>query len=303
MTSSVVMTRATIGGASTEFPLPPHPVVPPNPVETGLPDDSSAITAQGDILDYLSLPVTCASEQCKGITVKAGGKPIVGLIDTRGKQHSSMSVSGYWGQLLFTFMVDPASKTAAGSKLVEKSYWMRIEQDIVPANVPYKLTYTLNSGISQTDTVSFAYTLGAKIGGSYSGITAELSASLTKSFSHSVTINEQETVSREFSTSVQPYAQIVGIYQLVEEFAVIPGANLSQYMSKFNKTYGPGGEWCALTRACMKCAESGGILNRTPTYLQVVAHDETAANSEGTPILSLAEIDDLVTSSITIVAP
>jgi hypothetical protein len=85
------------------------------------------------------------------------------------------------------------------------------------------------SGLTQATTISFAYTVGAKIGGTYEAVTAELSTSLTRSFSSTVTVSEQISRTQHFSLVAQDYAQIVGIYQLVQTYSVVPGANLQQW--------------------------------------------------------------------------
>lgn len=303
MTTLDSLVRATVGGSATDdSSLPPQPVIPIDPVENGLPSRSESKIFSGSLLDYLPVPCTCESQSCKP-EMSGVKRPVVGLMDPQGIQHSSGTFHALWNQLLFTLMLDPSTSTASGSVIQETDYWQLIAQDIVPANTTHQIQVAITNGVSQTDTTSFAYTVGIKIGGSYQGITGELSASLTKSFTHAVTVSEQQTVTRTFTVDAAPYQQVVGIYQLMQAFAVIPGANLTQYMLAWNKNFGPGSAMCVATGTCMNVAAGGGVANPTPTYLQIVAHDQTGAAAARPPILSMSDALALAKSSVTVATP
>jgi hypothetical protein len=275
--------------------LPPQPAVPSNPVETGLPATSASIIFSGALLDYVPIAVFCNASSC-GWTVNEISSPVVGLINPQGGQQSSGSFSANWNQLMYTEMIDPASTVAQGSTVLETDYWQLQFQDIVPPNQPYTITHQLTSGVSQTDTTSFSYTVGISVGGSYADITADMSASLTKSFEHSVTVTTEETDTREIPVTVQSYTQIVGLYQLMQTFAVVPAANLQQYISQQN------GYWGTLCQDmhvfCSKYSTGANVVNPLQTYLWVVAHDTSSTGAK--PMLSAREALELAKSSITV---
>jgi hypothetical protein len=276
--------------------LPPQPVVPSNPVETGLPQRSESITFNGALLNYLPVACTCVSVNCK-IDVKSINSPVVGLMDPQGVQHSSGTFSAQWGELLYTVMIDPKSAVANSSFLLETDYWQLLFQDIVPPNQAYTISHSVTSGLSETNTTTFSYTEGIKVGGSFAGATAEISAQLTQSFSRSITVSTQQTDTRTVPVTKGSYQQIVGLYQLMQTFAVLPAANLQQYVTALNKTFDQGSAFCSMTANCMHSSAGNGAVYPSQTYLWVVAHDQPG-HVAAQPILSASLAAELVKASI-----
>lgn len=302
MSAATTNAVAEIFGTPATGNLPPQPQPGPDPVENGLPHSSTAITAPGTLLNYLPVPATVTSPRCS-IEVKRISSPIVGIMDPRGNQHTTGTFSANWGELLFTYMLDPAAQASAGTTLLQTQYWELLTQVVIAANQPWSYEKGITSGIAQATTTSFAYTIGAKIGGSYQGITAELSASLTQSFSTTVTITEQTTQNQRFSVVPQSYPQIVGIYQLKQNYSVVPGANLNQWLTAMNDVFDQGGPFCRLTGSCSHVAKGPGAIYTNETYLQLVAHDASMDLAAGRPpVMAPSEAEALVKTSLEVAA-
>jgi len=273
--------------------LPPQPVVPENPVETGLPQRSATVSSTGTLLNYVPVACTCVSQSCKP-DITSIRSPIVGIMDPQGIQHSSGTFSAKWNQLLFTYMIDPASSVANASVLLETDYWQLLYQDIVPpGNQTYTISHSVTDGLSQTDTSSFSYTVGITIGGSYQGITAQISAQLSQSFSRSVTVSTQETVTRTLPVPEQPYQQIVGLYQLMQTFGVVPATNLVQYITQMNKGF---------SLFNMHFSAGDSAIYPSQTYLWIMASDQPG-HIAAHPVLSASQAAELVKASVDIRTP
>jgi hypothetical protein len=288
---SVIVENAPADSAT----LPPQPVVPSNPVETGLPPRSESTTFNGALLNYLPVACTSASVTCTwGVSI---GSPLVGMMDPQGVQHSSDLFSAPWGQLLCTMMIDPKSAVANASLLLETDYWQLLFQDIVPPNQPYTISHAVTAGLSETNTTTFGYTEGIKVGGSFAGATAEISAQLSQSFSRSITVSTQQTDTRTLPVTQGSYQQIVGLYQLMQTFAVVPAANLQQFVTAFNLSFNQGSQFSRITGSCVQFSAGNGAVYPSQTYLWVVAHDQPG-HVAAQPILSASQAAELVKASI-----
>ncbi|HEX4166905.1 MAG TPA: hypothetical protein VHZ55_15680 [Bryobacteraceae bacterium] len=284
----------------TTQPLPPQPIVPQNPVETGLPHVSEALTfGGGQLLNYLPVSCVCVSNACKPtITTKS---PIVGVVDPSGNQHGSGTFSGTFGQLLFTWMIDPASDVADDSLLIETDYWQLQFQDIVQANQGTTLTESVVSGLTTATAETFSKSLGAKVNGELDAITGELSEALSQSFSRTITISSQQTVSRSTAITAQSFSQIIGLYQLMQSFQVIPGANLTQFIAQLNKNMDKGSQMCAVG-TCLHSAPTTSVIFPAQSYLWVTGHDTQTSLTSKRAIMSAANAADLVKSSLQVQA-
>ena len=194
-------------------------------------------------------------------------------------------------------MIDPKSAVANGSFLLETDYWQLLFQDIVPPNQPYTISHSVTSGLSETNTTTFSYTEGIKVGGSYAGATAEISAQLSQSFSRSITVSTQQTDTRTLPLTPGPYQQIVGLYQLMQTFAVVPAANLQQFVTLENMACDQGSFFCNLGQNCFHASAGNGAVYPSQTYLWVVAHDQPG-HVAAQPILSASQAAELVKASI-----
>jgi hypothetical protein len=255
-----------------------------------LPATSESIRFSGKPLDYLPIQVTCKAPKCKASL--SMNPPVVGIIDPSGTQHgTSYGYSAMWGQLAFTLMIDAASDVAAGSMLLETDYWKLAWSVSVPATEPFDHDLSVASGLAETDASSFTETIGAKIGGNIKGITGDLSFQLTKSFSHSVTITSQTTDTDHYHWLAKPQPQVVGVYQLMQSFTVVPGANFTQYIDGFNNT--PFGRCSGdIIDFCLQFAAGATFVYPTPTY-----HQATTAQTDA-PVLSTDDAAALARSSL-----
>jgi hypothetical protein len=228
-----------------------------------LPPRSSSVFSQGTLLDYLPVKASCKGNQCSS-TLRSGGLTL-GIIDPAGHEHDSLEYTVYYGQLIGTWMLDPTSSAALGSVLIEEDYWELQWSVTVPANSPFETDQAVTSGITETDTTAFSYTIGASI----SGFGFGLSGSLTRSLQHAVAITSQQTTTYKFQWPQQPVERTVGVYQLMQAFSVQPGRNIMAVLTEANarlgKCGGQDGDFC------LKIETGSSFVYPTPTFLQVVA--------------------------------
>lgn len=270
--------------------MPPQPVAPPNVVEVGMPDRSDSVTVEGALIDYIPVAIYCGcTDSCSG-KLTSIGDDIIGIMAPDGTVHQpKWSFSGDSGELLYILMVDPDSEYGVGTTVEQILYWQRISQSWVPANAPHTTSVAVTSGISESDTESLSFSVGANIqfGASTSKMNADLSSSLTKSFSSTVTISESTTVTETFSFEATPAQQVVAVYQLVQDFQISPGPNLLQVLEAMQQMYaarcsGQAPGPCQTIEAVMP------VTYPEATYLQTSGVDTTG--SAAPKLLSPAEI-------------
>lgn len=224
--SGATIVQATAEDTATNQ-LPPRPVVPPNVTETGLPSVSESILSDGSTLDYIPWAMYCQEAECSGKITSIGGD-IIGIMAPDGSVHQpKWSYEGSMGDLLYVMMINPRSEAAKGTIVQMEEYWQLLTSSIVPANTPHTTTWTVTSGISQTQAETMSFSIGAQVGFN-DKITGNLSTELSRSFSESLTISEQESISEQFPFNPQPQEQVCGIYQLMQTYSVIPGENLQK---------------------------------------------------------------------------
>jgi hypothetical protein len=262
--------------------------LPPKPdLSLGyLPARSSSALFEGTLLDYLPVQVSCKGVECNG-TLSVNGPPSLGLIDPAGNQHASIDYTAYYGQLIATSMIDPTSAIAQGSTLIEEDYWQLLWSVVVPAGTPFATDQAVTSGITETDTTTFSYTLGAKL--EHMG-TGGLEASLTNSFQHAVAITNQDTTTYKFQWPQRLTEATVGVYQLMQAFWVQPGSNLMAMLSQLNAEFGCSGPF----GFCLKFGSDATFAYPTSTYLQA------ATTPPRINILGINEIKQLIQRSISI---
>lgn len=284
----------TIVGSS-EGPMPPLPVVPPDVTKVGLPSQSESVEDQGTTLDYLPLAIYCKQKRCTW-TIEKIKSPIMSIMTPSGKVvQPKHKVNGSYGGLLWIFMIDPKSSLGDGTYINQTRFWQRLTQSWIPANEPHVTRIAVTQGITETESQSLSFTVGAKIGFAKKVINAELSASLTKSFGYSVSIHSESTVTDEFPFSAQPVEQVVGVYQLMERFMVYPGPNLANYVAGYNEHYR---KICKSMKVfCMSVAAELPMTYPTSSYLQIAGTNDPTQLVEQ-PMLSQQEIGELVKNSI-----
>ncbi len=96
-------------------------------------------------------------------------------------------------------------------------YWQKIFSTVIQYPSNYLESHTYTEGTSETWGQSFSYTLG--LSGSVWGI--GLSAELTKTFSHSITVTSESSVTKQFSAnSIQGKTIVFTTWQLIEAFRI-----------------------------------------------------------------------------------
>ncbi len=219
--------------------MPPAPVVPSNVLEVGMPERSDSVTVEGALIDYIPLAMYCGQANgCSG-KVTTIDYPITGIMAPDGTVHQpKWSYDGDSGELLYIYMADPNSDLGVGTTVEQVLYWQLISQAWVAANEPHSKSIAVTSGISESETQSMSFSVGANIGfgASTSKMNGDLSASLTKSFSTTVTISESTTVTENFSFAAAATQQVCAVYQLMQAFQISPGPNLLQAVASVRTT-------------------------------------------------------------------
>ena len=96
-------------------------------------------------------------------------------------------------------------------------YWEKIFSTVIMYPANYLESHTYAEGTSETTGESFSYTLGA--GGGAFGVT--LSAELTRTFEHSITVSSETSVTKQFSCgSIEGSTIVFTAWQLVEGFRI-----------------------------------------------------------------------------------
>ena len=161
-------------------------------VIVGTSDGRLTLVENGQIVDPVSMPVRfCINPQCDGYIEV--WQSCCGLAAAPVVHHVR-----YW-QLIFSTVID------------------------YPANYTESHTYT--EGTSETTCESFSYTLGVSGSTSWIGLSAEL----TRTFSHSVTVSSETSVTKEFSCeSIEGERIVFSAWQLVDGFRIC-NADSSEY--------------------------------------------------------------------------
>ncbi|HHL0974671.1 TPA: hypothetical protein ACQUHP_006478 [Bacillus cereus] len=117
----------------------------------------------------------------------------------------------------------------------------KLGSGVVPKTGAYTFSQAVTSGLTTSDAIGGAVTLGYKI--SFKGgvpgvaeVTEELSAQFTATYNHTITVSSQvtntQTLSNPKASDTYKYDYYVGaVYQLKSNYKVIPGAELSQDIS------------------------------------------------------------------------
>jgi len=101
--------------------------------------------------------------------------------------------------------------------LLRIRYWEKIFSTTIMYPAVYVESHTYTEGTSETTGESFSYTLGA--GGGAFGIS--LSAELTRTFEHSITVSSETSVTKQFSCgSIESKTIVFTAWQLVEGFRI-----------------------------------------------------------------------------------
>lgn len=110
------------------------------------------------------------------------------------------------------FSVSPAFPT--GNQIQYKRYWVRLAMQVLTGPQTYEHGIQSTQGMSVTDEKKISASIGIAVKG--------LSASLTATFSHSVTVSQQETVTNNYTVPV-PAGKTCNwaLWQLIDEFVIL----------------------------------------------------------------------------------
>lgn len=275
-------TNAVVTGTdSTSGQLPPPPVVPPNVTDVGLPETSDSIYDDGTTLDYVPLAMFCEQSECSG-KITSIGPSILGIMTPEGNvEQPKWSYDGNYGDLLYILMLDPKSEEAQGTVIRQELYWQRISQSFVPPNTPHTTQIAVTSGISETEAEELSFSVGANVGFNNT-ITGSLSADLSKSFSQSVTISEETTVTDEFPFNAQPTEQVTGVYQLMQTFYIEPGDNLVKAIAALQANQELMCSGKMGIKICQHVEAVMPFVYPSSTYLQIFGVDSDSAQLKAT---------------------
>lgn len=97
-------------------------------------------------------------------------------------------------------------------------YWAKTSSNRITGPQKYTQKVTATEGMSKTDTETFSMELGVEVKG--------LSAKVSRSISHSVTINESNSIEREYDIEVKENEiGVWTLWQLVEKFVFVDSEN------------------------------------------------------------------------------
>jgi hypothetical protein len=257
-----------------------------------LPARSEPISFDGTPLEYIPVQVFCNGRTCSGDLNYGDYTLFLGTVDPEGNEGGeNYSYDAYFGQLIATRMLDPRSAVAQGTILIEEDYWELQFSDIPPVNTPFEVDLAITSGITETDQTTFSYTVGVS--------PPELSASLTRSFQHTVQIATQQSVTYKFQWPAFAVDTTVGVYQLMRSFSVQAGSNLRAYLSQAGSyvgqcdygetvdSYGHG--------LCLKLETGAAFAYPTPNYFQAATIPPPPTVNIG--LNALSNIGELFTES------
>ncbi|MEH7464063.1 hypothetical protein V7166_18830 [Bacillus thuringiensis] len=223
-----------------DLPIPQAPVGP----YQEFPYEAYSTTQYGELIDYVFVdiyakkPLTLSTKNMASID---GGHIMVLPDGTRAqeiKDHYNINVAP--GKLAYTVGYnknDPSLKEdLAGTKLKKEIYWKLIDSNIVDKNNKYIWSKQVISGISKSNTLGLALTVGVEAG---MGDTFKLSTSLTSSFERNTTITDETSTTKTFEFNPKPdypYDQYrTALYQQVAKYSIQPGDNLLKELDRINK--------------------------------------------------------------------
>ncbi|PHG62758.1 hypothetical protein [Bacillus toyonensis] len=130
-----------------------------------------------------------------------------------------------------------------GTKIKQEIQWKRVYNRLQPKSTQHQWSVAETHGVSTTDSVELAFTVGAEIGATVDDITGKITSSISKKFTTSTTISDlvTKTITDTFPAKPAEYAYNdyrVAIYQKEEVYTVEPGANLKSAMNNLSQAIG-----------------------------------------------------------------
>lgn len=212
----------------------PFPPINPSWFVNGLPDsiESQSSGLMGDMIDFVPIDIVANATRDNvsyGVLIPESYK-YSGYVDKDGTFHPIASGEIFKGtiypglRIATLFCNKDSFDWLKGCKVHGRGKWVLLSDfgGIEPGSTASK-TISYTQGVNTTNAQSLAVTVGAKVGGTLEGITGELSASLTATFSTSVSIKEETTVTDTVNYQAQDREQRIGAYQFYRRYFIEPG--------------------------------------------------------------------------------
>lgn len=155
------------------------------------------------------------------------------------------------------------------AELTEKKYLKKVpggSASIPAKNTGYEVSFDIKTGMNKEQSQSFAHTVGVNAGFSIKDI-FEIGASyeFQKTFGTSISLSEEQTVSRKFNfTNDSDQTITAALYQVTAEYNLEPGSVASGIVNKtinspFAQFWQGGGYWDTATKVKVSSTSTGSI--------------------------------------------
>ncbi|MBJ8031792.1 hypothetical protein JDS96_29090 [Bacillus cereus group sp. N21] len=222
-----------------KLPIPKAPVGP----YQEFPYEAYSTTQYGDVIDYIFLDVYPEKAMTVSTSKMFNSPDMITVLPdgTRTaeiKDHYNVDLTP--GKLAYSVGIAKNSELGkqflSDTKLKKDIYWKLIDSNIVDKNSGYHWSKSVTSGLSKSNTVGFALTVGVEAG---LGDALSFSTSLTTSFEHNTTITTEDSVVKTFDFNPRPdsvHAQYrTALYQQLAKYSVQPGSQLQGLIDTWNK--------------------------------------------------------------------
>ncbi|MCM3737783.1 hypothetical protein M3215_18830 [Bacillus cytotoxicus] len=221
--------------AEQGFPIPQAPVGP----YQEFPYEAYSTTQYGNLIDYVYVDLYAKKSQTLSTKQLKDTPFLVVLPDgTRVDEvKSDYNLNFTPGKLAYTIGIskEKFKEILSDTKLKKDIYWKLIDSNLVEKHNSYHWSQTVTSGLSKSNTLGFALTVGFEAG---FGDSVSFSTQLTTSFESNTTITNEISTMRTFDYNPKPdYAYDIyrtALYQQVAKYSVQPGAKLNEFINSGN---------------------------------------------------------------------
>ncbi|MGG3523678.1 hypothetical protein ABES33_28660 [Bacillus pseudomycoides] len=220
---------------SSGLPIPQAPVGP----YQEFPYEAYSSTQYGDLIDYVYVDLYAKKSQTMSTKQLKETPFLIVLPDgTRVNEvKDDYNLNFTPGKLAYTIGLSKETfkELLSDTKLKKDIYWKLIDSNIVDKNSGYHWSKSVTSGLSKSNTLGFALTVGFEAG---FGETVKFSTQLTTSFESNTTITDETSTTKTFDFNPKPdyaYDQYrTALYQQVAQYSVQPGSKLNEFINSGN---------------------------------------------------------------------
>ncbi|MES5930118.1 hypothetical protein QCI77_29895 [Bacillus cereus group sp. MG9] len=222
---------------SSGLPIPQAPIGP----YQEFPYEAYSSTQYGDLIDYVYVDLYAKKAQTLSTKDLKETPFLIVLPDgtrvNEVKDDYNLNITP--GKLAYTIGLpkEKFKEILSDTKLKKDIYWKLIDSNIVDKNSGYHWSKTVTSGLSKSNTLGFALTVGFEAG---FGETAKFTTSLTTSFESNTTITDETSTTKTFDFNPKPdyaYDQYrTALYQQVAKYSVQPGSKLNEFINSGNES-------------------------------------------------------------------